>query len=151
LNPFDEDNPPETFDGFVQSVKKTIEEADVQADEIYPDALFTVDKYHIGRVMDIDEIAIHLGVNNQVIINTKCVNHIRCDDVKWYACATWVTDEVDQYMVLIFGDKLQTGVSIAEIFIDGDYQYIKDWEKLDPRESFEHIVIPLRKSIVNQG
>lgn len=152
MREFDVDEPAETFDGFVASVKKLIENTYVGVDEWYPDALFTVDEYHLGRIIDIDKESEDLGIPHQFIFASKCVQHIRQDGVKWYAHVAVVTDAEDQdHIVLTAGNKVATGMWITPITYEEDEQVIHSWQLLDPSESFVNLSRTLRRAITNQG
>jgi len=152
MKAFDIHNTPDTFDAFIISVKKLIEETEVEVDDWYPDALFTVDEYDLGRIIDIDEEVAELEIPHQAILETKCVQHIMKDKVKWYAHVSVVgDDDGKKYLVLVIGSFTQTGMWISEIIQHEGYEYVKQWDGLAPSEHFPKIVIPLRRAIVNRG
>lgn len=152
MKPFDIDNTPETFDGFILSVKKTVEDTEVGVDEYYPDAMFTVDNFGFGKIINIDDVVNNTNIDPLQILNISLVNHIRKDNIKWYAHVSYVlTEYEEEFMLLVGGNEGTTIMSIAEIFDEGEYQYLKEWNQIDPTENFSNIVVPLRRAIVKQG
>lgn len=149
---FDADNPPQTYDEFVLTVKKTIEDAEVPIDEWYPDALFTVSEYNLGQIIDVDVNVAEFEIPHQTVLETICVKQIREGYTKWYAYVSEIgDDEGDTFLVLVTGHKYITELFITEIVEIGDQQHVKQWHPANPATSFQKIVIPLRQAIVNRG
>ena len=148
---FDIEKPPQTYDGFVLSVKKAIEAAEVPIDDFYPDALFTVNEYGLGQIIDVDIVVDNTEQPHQFVLETICVQHIREGDVKWYGYVSVVDDGEDDFLVLVTGHKHLTEMFITEIVTVGERKHVKQWHPSNPSTSFQKIVIPLRQAIVNRG
>lgn len=156
MKAFDIYDTPDTYEGFVRSVKKLIEETEVSSEEdYYPDALFTVDKMDLGRIIDLDELTFkYEDLSQDDICHSLGVKHLMQDDIKWYAHVSYVPDFANdiEYLLLITGSKMKTNIYVNQIFYEDNQAEIEDWVEANPiNPSFESKVVPLRRAIVNRG
>ncbi len=161
---FDADNPPETYKQFRREVVNSIENLEVDEDEVWPPALFVVGRKGDASVIflgDIIERYEHLEAED--ILEAVVPEIIRKHSGKFFAVvmpgSNIVLPEKEEQEILIIAmggmentieGVHQTDVLVAEIDREDGEAILEIWDK-PPIESFIDFLSPLRQAITPQG
>jgi len=138
---------------FTKAVMLKIESTEVSIDDFYEDALFLTKKDDSNEILNADTIAEQLDVPLNFVVSNTIPNKIRQSDTKFYAMVNTINNsEGFMLLFLTIGDRKVTNCYSATVYEKEGFLEIGPWESVDPTEpEVEHLVIPVRRSIVNQG
>jgi hypothetical protein len=153
MEPFSKKIKLKSFEDFVESVFSLIDKTEIYLDQYYPDALFLVDEYENKEVIYADDICEEKDIEIYDVIKKEFPAYIKESETKWYACSCLLEDDNGyEILIVIFGNKHATGINYAEVYEEGNYQVLGEWNEASAEDpAFSPVIAPIRRSIVNQG
>lgn len=155
---FDEESTAGSYKDFRKSVLRIIEDTEIESDEKYPGALFTVDREGIREVLHVEDIEHEYEeVTLEEIVHEIVPEKIKQNNSIYFAFAFSAekfdenTNEEDKEVVAVLsGDIFNTDMVLAEVHRDSRYAELDSWQKEDFM-AYSDLVAPMRQSIVYQG
>ncbi len=146
-----------TYKDFKKAVFRNIEDCDVAEDEVYPTALFIVDKEYNSEIITLEEIAEEQELDDDFPMN-EIIEEIMPTEVaergsKFFALvfpADYEGEESVPIVAVMLGALFQSEIFYAHItFEDGEAE-LDEWEEQNP-QLYPELTIPFRRAITYQG
>ncbi len=156
MSAFDSDNPPDNYKDFRKSVIESIQSIELEADDIYPPALFLVGRDGEANIIFAFDVAESQNVPAQAVITNGFPNYIKRKNGKFFAVVfpgmQMSENSKREIITLLTGCIERTDCMIAEVERDeyNDTLEIEAWEKMDILK-FGDFVADYRRSICLQG
>lgn len=157
---FDPFDPPTDYKSFYKEILRTVEEAEIDVDEPYDLALFTVSRDDEGEVYYIDDLLESLDPETEMeeVVNTYLPEIIKKDNSKFFAFVFPGFEIKEQegggpeLVCVLTGGLFEMNLITSEIERDEDETYaeLSPWEQQNP-EDYLNLTIPFRKSITYQS
>lgn len=153
---FEEAEAPQSYKDFKKSILHTIEDTEIEADEVYPGALFTQDREGNEDVIHLSDIAEdEEEASLEEIVHEILPDIIRRNNSKYFAFVFSGEKKEGrngkEIVAVLSGSILQTDMVFAEVNRKGLlYAELDSWQKEDYM-SYSQLVAPLRQGIVYQG
>lgn len=155
---FDAENPSTTYRQFRKDVIATIDEAEVDYDEIYPTALFIVSKDGTGHLLyayDLDDD--DEDVHAEEILFERMPQALRDKDAKFYAVVLPGMNQqpesrqAQEMVVIAMGNVEDTEVLVAPVYREKyEYAVLDDFES-QPVMNYLPVVSNFRRAVTWQG
>lgn len=153
---FEDTEEPRSYKEFKRSVLHAVEDTEIEADEAYPGALFTLDREGNEEIIHLSDIAEEEDeASLEEIVHEILPEIIRKNNSKYFAFV-FSGEKTEgkngkEIVAVLSGSVLQTDMVFAEVNRKGLlYAELDSWQKEDYM-SYSQLVAPLRQGIVYQG
>lgn len=156
---FDTQDPPDDYKVFKKEVLETISDADVEIDESYELALFTVSRQSEGRVYYVEDLLEEFEEETEMedIVGEYLPEIIKKDNSKFFAFVFpgFQIEEEEhgpELVCVLTGTLFDMDLTTSEIqrYENDIYASCGPWEAQDPTD-YLNLTIPFRKAITYQN
>lgn len=156
---FDEENPPQDYKKFKREVLRSVEDSQIELDEDFDTALFTVSRKNKGEVFYISDLIDKFDEDTSLkdIIEEEVPERIKKNNAKFFAFVFpgnhhTEDGESPEIVAVLMGALWDIQMVFAEVMRDDDEEIaeLSPWHTEDT-SNYPNLVIPFRQAITLQG
>lgn len=157
---FDVDNPPQDYKLFKREILKTVEDAEIEADEEFDLALFTVNRENEANLLYIEDLVDRFEEDTSLedIVEIYLPQVVKKFNSKFFAfvfpgfeIVNEDPEDDPELLCVLTGSLFDMHLMTSEVYRSEDvYAELGPWENQDPSE-YPQLTVPFRKSITYQS